>query len=417
MAFNLVDSVKSLFGSDLISKASSMLGEDESKVKNAMGGIIPSILTGILNKASSGDAAGVLSMAKETANSGMLSNIGSFFGNNNLLSKGSDMLKGLFGDRMSDVANSIANYFGLKSTSVASLMSVAAPAALGSLGKQAEATNMNPNGMLSFLNGQKDGILNAVPSGLNLAGALGLGSLSSIGTKLSNALSNVTGAVKEIPRAVGKTASGNRWLVPVIIAVLIVALLWYLFSGKKKGDEESQVASPPPIDTAVATPPPAAVVAPMMESIKVKLPNGVELDAYKGGIEDQLVAFLNDPSKKVDKNIWFDFDNLNFETGSATITQESMKQVQNIAMIMKAFPDAAIKIGGYTDKTGDEAANLKLSKERAVAVANAIKDDGIPASRLAGAEGYGSQFAKAAPDAPDEERKKDRRISVSVRKK
>jgi len=34
----------------------------------------------------------------------------------------------------------------------------------------------------------------------------------------------------------------------------------------------------------------AVVAAPVRESLKVKLPDGVELDAYKGGIEDQLVS-------------------------------------------------------------------------------------------------------------------------------
>jgi outer membrane protein OmpA-like peptidoglycan-associated protein len=156
---------------------------------------------------------------------------------------------------------------------------------------------------------------------------------------------------------------------------------------------------------------------PAHESLKVKLPDGVELDAFKGGIEDQLVAFLNNPSAVAGKNVWFDFDNLNFKTGSADITEESMKQVQNITAILKAYPKLKIKIGGYTDKTGDSLANLKLSQARAESVLSALKSSGANPSQLAGAEGYGSSYAKASADAPDEERKKDRRISVSIREK
>jgi outer membrane protein OmpA-like peptidoglycan-associated protein len=151
--------------------------------------------------------------------------------------------------------------------------------------------------------------------------------------------------------------------------------------------------------------------------IKVKLPDGTELDAYKGGIEDQLVNFLNDPNSKPGKDVWFDFDNLNFKTGSAEIASESMGQVQNIAAILKAYPKAKIKIGGYTDRTGDSLQNKKLSQDRAAAVAEAIKKAGAKAGQITGAEGYGSAFAKAAADAPDAERMKDRHISVSVREK
>ncbi|MEP7318208.1 MAG: hypothetical protein ABI921_05695, partial [Panacibacter sp.] len=73
-------------------------------------------------------------------------------------------------------------------------------------------------------------------------------------------------------------------------------------------------------------------------SIKVGLPGGIELDAFKGGIEDKLVAFLNDPQSKAGKDVWFDFDNLNFKTGNAELTAESYGQVQNIAAILKAYP-------------------------------------------------------------------------------
>lgn len=157
--------------------------------------------------------------------------------------------------------------------------------------------------------------------------------------------------------------------------------------------------------------------APKPESIKVTLPGGIEIDAYKGGIEDRLVAFLNDTNAKPGKDVWFDFDNLNFETNSASITPESNVQVQNIASILKAYPKVKVKIGGYTDKTGDSAANMQLSQQRADAVLKALQNTNAGTTQLVGAEGYGSQYAKAAADAPDEEKKKDRRISLSVREK
>ena len=162
---------------------------------------------------------------------------------------------------------------------------------------------------------------------------------------------------------------------------------------------------------------PAATETAKPNSVKVVLPGGIELDALKGGIEDKLVAFLNDASSKGGKDVWFDFDNLNFKTGSAEIVPESYGQVQNIAAILKAYPKLVIKIGGYTDKTGDSLTNLKLSQARADAVLDGLKRMSADEKQVAGAEGYGSQYAKAAADAPDEERKKDRHISLGVREK
>ena len=207
---------------------------------------------------------------------------------------------------------------------------------------------------------------------------------------------------------------GNTWLWRVLIAVIVIGILFYLVKGCNGSDKTAVVTDTTMkmVDTSMAI-----STAPVHESLKVKLPDGTELDAYKGGIEDQLVTFLNDPASKPGKDVWFDFDNLNFKTGSADITDSSMKQVQNIVAILKAFPKVKIKIGGYTDRTGDSLSNVKLSKSRADAVVAALKSSGANSAQVLGGEGYGSQFAKSAPDASADEKQKDRRISVSVRAK
>ena len=45
---------------------------------------------------------------------------------------------------------------------------------------------------------------------------------------------------------------------------------------------------------------------------KRKLPNGVELNIPENGIENKLIAFIEDANKPVDKETWFDFDRLLF---------------------------------------------------------------------------------------------------------
>lgn len=100
-----------------------------------------------------------------------------------------------------------------------------------------------------------------------------------------------------------------------------------------------------------------------------KLPSGKKLYGNMNGIETTLFTFLSSgtykklPSDSL-KNIWFDFDNINFETSTATLTVSSQKQLDNVIAILKEFKDVKVKIGGYTDKTGKEADNLKLSKEQ-----------------------------------------------------
>lgn len=200
----------------------------------------------------------------------------------------------------------------------------------------------------------------------------------------------------------------SAWFNPGFSAVIVFLLILYIVKGCGSSHDEQPVVKKEEHK-------PAQVVAttPVRESLKVKLPDGVELDAYKGGIEDQLVVFLNS-NEAVSKEKWFDFDNLNFETGSATISPDSEKQVQNIAAILKAFPKVNIKIGGYTDNTGDSTANVKLSQLRADAVTDKLKV--TAASQLATAEGYGPNHF-VAPNDTEENKRKNRRISINVREK
>lgn len=143
---------------------------------------------------------------------------------------------------------------------------------------------------------------------------------------------------------------------------------------------------------------------------------GLHLKGKKNGFEAKLAQFFSsDTYKTADentlKNQWFDFDNVNFKMGSSTQLETGAEQIKNLAEILKKFPEAKIKIGGYTDKTGEEAVNKKISQERANFIKGELSKLGV-ATQVTAAEGYGSDFAKIAPEASDEERAKDRKMSI-----
>lgn len=149
--------------------------------------------------------------------------------------------------------------------------------------------------------------------------------------------------------------------------------------------------------------------------------NGEKLNVFKGGIEDQLLTFFasdefKNATPEVLKEKWFDFDNITFEMGSADkITAESQGQLENLAKILKANPTIKVKIGGYTDKVGDDAKNKVLSQKRADFIKAELTKLGVGA-QVTGAEGYGEQFAKVDEKASDEERSSDRRMALRLEK-
>ncbi|MCL4130421.1 UNVERIFIED_CONTAM: hypothetical protein GTU68_047107 [Idotea baltica] len=117
----------------------------------------------------------------------------------------------------------------------------------------------------------------------------------------------------------------------------------------------------------------------------------------------------------IDDTTWFNFDRLNFASSSSELTTESAEQIKNISEILKAYPEVALKLGGYTDNTGSDKGNLKLSQSRANKVMTEILDGSIEESRLE-AEGYGSAHPVASNDT-EEGKAQNRRIALRVTKK
>ncbi len=89
-----------------------------------------------------------------------------------------------------------------------------------------------------------------------------------------------------------------------------------------------------------------------------------------------------------------------FDVNKDAVKPESYGALNDIAKVLKENPDVRVKIVGYTDSDGADAANLDLSKRRAAAVRNELaKTFGIEASRLE-SDGKGETSPVAPNDTP-----------------
>ncbi len=402
----LLDSIKSYVTPELLGQAASALGESESGVSKAIGGLAPTILAGILNKKDDANAMGnIFSLLSDKRNDSFLGDLGGLIGGGNLAQGDPKDIAGglmgsLFGGKVPAILSALSSFSGIKSSSTSSLLGMVGPLVMGVLGKKIKSEGLNVGGLLNLLGGEKSSILGALPGGLS----------SVMG--LASGLGGATGGSSHTTPDV-EAATGNRWLWPLLLLAGLGAGIVYYMKNCTAKPEMPKAAVPtvqvPSVDTMKAAAASALAYA-------KKLATGFELKGNKDGIESKLVAFIEDATKPVDKTTWFNFDRLLFETGSAKIDMaKSTDQLANMVEVLKAFPKVKLKIGGYTDNVGNEASNMKLSAARATAVVDYLISKGVDKARLAG-DGYGPQHPVASNDT-EEGRAQNRRIAVRVTEK
>jgi len=102
-----------------------------------------------------------------------------------------------------------------------------------------------------------------------------------------------------------------------------------------------------------------------------------------------------------------------FDTGQASIQQDSDAVLDHLTATAMRCPDAQIEISGHTDTIGSDDTNLELSRRRAEAVADYLKKAGIAAERMT-AVGYGNTRPIASNDS-EAGRAQNRRIEFEVK--
>ena len=455
MSLNLLEMAKTYLTDDVVAKISGTLSESTGTTTTVLGGALPTILGGLINKtAEPGGANLIMDMITKGGHNGaMLDNMRNLVGDsaqtNTLLESGTGILSGIFGDKVSGIISALASFSGMRESSASSLMSMAAPILLGILGKQVAADGLGASGLTNMLGSQKDSVAAAMPAGLGslLGNIPGLGALGGLATSGLAGVSSQTDAFKnkatqapanisgQLSDALEDSPNGGGFsfgkLLPWLLLGLVGFTIWFFTKGcnNPKNSPTAMADSVTVVidSTAVGVVGAASGITNSIDSaanatagklgafFKRKLPTGLELNIPENGIENKLITFIEDNSKAVDKKTWFDFDRLQFETGKSILKPTSREQLDNIVAILKAYSAVEIKLGGYTDNTGNAKANLALSAARASSVMAEITKAGVSKNRLT-SEGYGDQFPVATNNT-SEGREQNRRVSVRVTKK
>lgn len=398
----MLDGILAMVTPEMKQSLAARLGVSPQSLDTGLGTATAATLGGLASKV--GDAnflSQIMSMVSGSSGQNILGSLGSLAstgpsgGVGDLVNR---FLPMVFGGNQNQVTDLLSQKAGISSASATGLLKAAIPLILGYLAKLHAAGTLSHGSLSGLLNAEAPNLGKYIPAGF---------------------LGGMPASFKSVPAAAGrvveeKSGKSAGWLVALgILGALLLSWLVYRALDNNKVSVDTSAVKPA-VANAVSTASNTANAAwaALGDFFKVKLPDGTELNVPQLGVENKLLKFIQDPAEPVSKDVWFDFDRLLFDTGSATLQPASQEQLQNIAQILKAYPNVKLKIGGYTDNTGDKAANQKLSEARAENVKDALVKLGVDPARLE-AQGYGEDHP-VADNATEEGKQKNRRISMRV---
>lgn len=106
---------------------------------------------------------------------------------------------------------------------------------------------------------------------------------------------------------------------------------------------------------------------------------------------------------------------INFKYNSDAMDAKSNETVDKVAAALKKYPNAKVRVAGYTDSLGNAAYNMDLSERRAHAVAERLVKEGVPAANVSYI-GYGAANP-IATNKTAEGRYQNRRVELEVTNK
>jgi outer membrane protein OmpA-like peptidoglycan-associated protein len=107
-------------------------------------------------------------------------------------------------------------------------------------------------------------------------------------------------------------------------------------------------------------------------------------------------------------------DGVTFATGSSSINAAFQQTLNNVAASLVQYPNSIVDVYGYTDSTGSDSFNQRLSEQRAQAVTGYLVNQGVASSRLRW-QGFGENPAYFKGDnATEFGRSQNRRVEIKI---
>ena len=209
---NILSLIQNQLSPQSVQQISNALGENPEGIKSALGTAFPALLGSLLGKvnASPNGATDIFNMLKSGQSAGgwpeSVNDVANGVNQGALPVAHQSLLTSLLGSRLGPVADFVSSRFGIREGSATSLLGMAAPLLLGTIGKQMSSQGVGASGLGDLLRSQTPYLKEMLPAGL--ANTLGIGNVLSGGAqKVESAATAASQAAYQSGQAAYQTGS------------------------------------------------------------------------------------------------------------------------------------------------------------------------------------------------------------------
>jgi hypothetical protein len=348
---NLLSLIQNQFSPQILNQISGAVGESPEGTKSALSTAFPALLGSLMGKASSPNGANdVYNMVKQGPNQGSwtdsLSGLLGGLSGGGASPASTSLLNGLLGSKLGAVVEFIASHCGIRSGSASSLLGMAAPLLMGTLGKHVASQGLGASGLGQFLGSQAQYLKDAIPSGL--ANTLGIGNLLKGGADTTRAAEPAyapSSAGRDTREPVLASQAGPRNILKYAWVPLLLALGVWLLAHRSRETVPAAGGTENSGGTVVQS------------GGGTKLPSLQNLNLTPGSTADNLAKAIAGG----DFSHGFSLQDLSFDN-VGNLTDSARGQIQQLGSVLNAAPNLKIQITGHGQ-----------TQEAALGQANAIK--------------------------------------------
>lgn len=149
---DMVSMIMDQFGDDTLENLGQQSGLNKDQAKTALQGAIPVLLGAMAkNTSDKGGAEALAGALDRDHDGGILDNLGGFLSNAKD-GPGAGILKHVLGGQQETVESGLSQKMGISSSSMSSILQMAAPIILGMLGKEKKERGLDSGGLSSLIN-------------------------------------------------------------------------------------------------------------------------------------------------------------------------------------------------------------------------------------------------------------------------